>query len=886
MKKLKNSEVRLRLKLLIILVFMAALIPFLSTTSLAQDQWPEEFSIQEGKILVYQPQLESYKGDKITGRAAISFQKKDEKEPVFGVFWFSARALTDRDTRMVQFADTRVDRIRFPQSTSEQENRMTEVLMQESDKWMPAGMALDRLLALTATVEKGKMQADRLNMDPPKIIFTTTPSALILINGKPVLRKVENSTFERVINTPFLILFDPSSKTYFTRGGEFWYSASNVMGPWKNLTNPPAPVVDLAGRISEPRDNETPDQPKPKSPPQIIVATQPTELIVSEGTPRLLPLQGTNLLYLDNTPNEVFLEVKSQQYFVLLAGRWFRSPSLEKGPWTYVASDTIPEDFKRIPPGSSKGHILAFVAGTKEAEESALDAQIPQTAVVKRDEAKLTVTYDGSPKFQPIKGTEMQYAVNTKTQVIKFKNRYYAVDQAVWFVSDSPTGPWVVADEVPPEIDTIPPESPVYNVKYVRVYDSTPDVVHVGYTPGYLGSYVYGDTIVYGTGYTYPGWYGTVYYPAPVTWGFAPIYHPFYGSWGFGWGYGAGFISGFYWGFPIGVVVSPWWYGYSWAGWYPWYGYGYGYWGGGYAWYHHYDHHDDHNDGDHHHGDSNHHDSNHDSGHRYSNQGNHLTRDTFSRNNLHRPINTSRPLQREDRFASRTTGQSSGIQRPAPNTRTLPNGSLQRPGQPPASRQGQDRNTKPPETRTGQVQNRPADRNTGRRPENNVFAGRDGNVYRRTPQGWEQRTQSGWTRPEATNQGSRNGSRNFEQSRPSLDRDYTARARGAERTRDLGSLNRGSVGGNPSRVAPRAGSGGVTRAPSGGYGYQSVPRSGGGTPLGSSSRGGGSGGGSYGGSSRGGSSGSGFSGGSRGGSVGGSSRGSFGGSGWGGGFRH
>jgi len=849
MKRLKNSEVRLRLRLLIILGVMTAVIPFISTRALAQDQWPQEFAVQDSKIFVYQPQLESYKGDKITGRAAISFQKKDEKEPVFGVFWFSARALTDRDTRMVQFADTHVERIRFPQSASEQENRLTEVLMQESDKWMPAEMALDRLLALTATVEKGKMQADRLNMDPPKIIFTTIPSALILINGKPVLRKVENSTFERVMNTPFLILFDPVNKTYFTRGGEFWYSASNVMGPWKHLTNPPAPVVDLASRISEPRDEETPDQPKPKSPPQIIVATQPTELIVSEGTPRFLPLQGTNLLYMDNTPNEVFLEVRNQQFYVLLAGRWFRSPSLERGPWTFVASDTIPEDFRRIPPGSSKGHILAFVAGTKEAEESVLDAQIPQTAVVKRNEAKLSVTYDGRPKFEPIKGTEMQYAVNTKTQVIKLRNKYYAVDQAVWFVSDGPTGPWVVADEVPSEVDTIPPESPVYNVKYVRVYDSTPDVVHVGYTPGYLGSYVYGDTLVYGTGYTYPGWYGTVYYPAPVTWGFAPIYNPFYCSWGFGWGYGAGFVSGFYWGFPVGVVVSPWWYGYNWAGWYPWYGYGYGYWGGGYAWYHH-----DHHDGDHHHGDSN-----HEGSHGYSNQGNHLTRDTFARNNLHRPINTSRSLQREDRFASRTTGQGSGSQRPAPNTRALPNRNPQRPGQPPTLRQGQDRNTRTPEIRTGQAQSRSTDRNNDRRPENNVFAGRDGNVYRKTPQGWEQRTQSSWTRPEATDR----GSRNFEQYRPSLDRDYTARARGAERTRDFGSLNRGSVGGNPSRVAPRVGSGNFTRAPSGGLSYQGMRSSVSRAPTGGGFQGGGSRGGSYGGSSRGGFSSSGLGGGFR-----------------------
>ena len=445
------------------------------------------------------------------------------------------------------------------------------------------------------------------------------------------------------------------------------------------MDNPPAPVVELAGRIMEPQDNENSDQPKPKSPPQIIVATQPTELIVSEGEPKFSPLQGTGLLYMSNTPSEVFMEVRSQQYYVLLAGRWFQSRSLARGPWTYVASENIPQDFKRIPPGSSKGHILAFVAGTREAEESVLDAQIPQTTAVKRSEAKLSVTYDGSPRFEPIKNTEMHYAVNTKTQVIKVKDKYYAVDQAVWFVSDSPTGPWVVADDLPPEIDTIPPESPVYNVKYVRVYDSTPDVVHVGYTPGYLGSYVYGDTIVYGTGYYYPGWFGSVYYPAPVTWGFAPIYNPFYCSWGFGWGYGAGFVSGFYWGFPVGVVVSPWWYGYSWAGGYPWYGYGYP-WRGGHAWYHHYRYH---------------------GGYGHNNPGYHHPPNRSVQNNIHRPINMSRPVNRPDRFA-RGKGQVSDIHRPGPNTRDLPSRNPQRPGQTPYPRQGLDRNARPPEARPGQ----------------------------------------------------------------------------------------------------------------------------------------------------------------------------------------
>ena len=548
-----------------------------SSTGFGQGQWPQRFVIQEGTLSVFQPQLDSYKGEKITGRAAISIEKKEALDPVFGLVWFSARAVTGQAAGMVEFKDIQVERAKFPHVTLEQEKQWTDLLRKESGKWVPPRMAYNRLLAVTAAAEREKTEAARLNMEPPRIIFTTTPSALILINGKPEFRKVENSTFQRVINSPFLILFDPSDNTYYTRGGDFWYSATNVMGPWKNLTAPPASVVEVASRIMEPVERPGKDQPAPDVPPSILVATEPTELIVSDGQPRYAAVQGTQLLYMSNTPSEVFMEVRSQKYYVLLAGRWYESRSLEKGPWSYVASENLPDDFKRIPPGSLKGHILAFVAGTVEAEEAVLDAQIPQTKAIKRSEAKLSVSYDGDPTFERIQNTDMQYAVNTKTQVIRVKDRYYALDQAVWFVSDNPKGPWSVADAVPPEIETIPPESPVYNAKYVRVYDSTPDEVYVGYTPGYFGSYVNGDTIVYGTGYSYPGWVGSVYYPAPFTWGFAPIYDPFYYSWGFGWGFGAGFVSASFWGFPVGVAISPWWYGCHWAGWYPGYGYRYGY---------------------------------------------------------------------------------------------------------------------------------------------------------------------------------------------------------------------------------------------------------------------------------------------------------------------
>jgi hypothetical protein len=62
--------------------------------------------------------------------------------------------------------------------------------------------------------------------------------------------------------------------------------------------------------------------------------------------------------------------------------------------------------------------------------------------------------------------------------------RYYAVSNGVWFVAESPLGPWAAlqlrsAGNLQHSSRTIS----VYHVKHVDVYDSTPDWVY-GYTPG------------------------------------------------------------------------------------------------------------------------------------------------------------------------------------------------------------------------------------------------------------------------------------------------------------------------------------------------------------------------------------------------------------------
>jgi hypothetical protein len=197
-----------------------------------------------------------------------------------------------------------------------------------------------------------------------------------------------------------------------------------------------------------------------------------------------------------------------------------------------VSHDQLPADFPKIPADSDVGSVRVSVAGTEEAEEAVLENSIPQTAVVDRNEAKVEVAYDGDPKFEKCGDGGVAYAVNTDKAVFLIDKTYYCCDEAVWFVSNGPGGPWQVATKVPEEIQSLPPDCPHYNVKYVYIYETTPEVVYVGYTPAYVGAYPWGGCVVYGTGFWYRPWYAHYYYPRPVTYGFGVHYNPYTG-WGF-----------------------------------------------------------------------------------------------------------------------------------------------------------------------------------------------------------------------------------------------------------------------------------------------------------------------------------------------------------------
>ncbi len=547
------------------------------------ETWPREVKNGDKTFLVHQPQLDSWDGRKVEMLSAIEVKVAGSDKTLYGAARATANVNVDKVSRMVEFVDIRVVKAVFP-GKPEDEGLYLRIL-QLSVMRKVRQLSLDRFETALAVMEaQHKFKALPLKNDPPAIIHSQVPAILVYVDGAPVYRPVESSGLTRVINTRPLILNDSGGKLYLHLF-DGWMEAGALSGPWHVCRKPPAALeeakkdaiasgqVDLLEGKADPKRKIAPPSLAKGPVPVVYIATTPTELIVTEGAPKFVPIPGTALTYAENTTGHVFKHTQENKLYILISGRWFRSASA-KGPWEFVPGGKLPPDFSNIPDDSPKENVKASIPGTPQALEAVIAAHIPQTATVSRKDAKLNpVRFDGDPQFKPLEGTPLQYVVNTATPIIRVDaTTFYAVENGVWFKAGSVKGPWTVADSVPGVIYTIPPSAPLHYVIYVHIYGSTPTTVDVGYTSGYYGTVVTtgsGYVVMYGTGYYYSPWVGTTWFGPPITYGCGSsiTYTPWDGwafSFGFGWS----------WGYPMypagwGWGPYPWWGPVGWGYYYP-----------------------------------------------------------------------------------------------------------------------------------------------------------------------------------------------------------------------------------------------------------------------------------------------------------------------------
>lgn len=587
MKPLRSAALALGL----LFLNLAAVADLPETHQILDPGWPKEVAAEGTGYTIYQPQVDSWNGYLLEAHAAIAVTEPEAEQAIYGVMAFTARSQVDKTERMVTLDQLQTGTVRFP-SAPDKQDLLGERFQEQVIDWVRV-ISLDRLEAGVALLEARETGSEvPVRNDPPRIIFSHEPAVLIYVDGDPVYESIEGSKYERVLNTRILVLKD-SNGMHYVRILEGWMSSASIEGPWEVAKKKPSKIKKAMKATLEKRpadlleaDEQKDEEGKKTKPPTLkkgpvptlFSATSSTELIVFEGKPDFVDIAGTQLLYAQNTGGNVFRNLEDQKLYVLISGRWYRS-TVEKGPWQHVAQTDLPGEFAEIPDESPKENVKASVAGTAQAQEALIANSIPETAEVKRSAAKFEPTFDGEPRMVAIEETELQRVENSPDPVIMVtESSYYALHDGVWFVASVLAGPWKVADTIPAAIYSIPASSPIHNVTYVKVYDSSPEVVVVGYTPGYYGTVVTNGVVVYGTGYAYSPWIGHHWYGYPMTWGWGCgiTYSPWAGwSFSFGVSFGWG-----HWG-------SPWWGPYPSPYWGPYYGYGhYGYPGyyGGAAW--------------------------------------------------------------------------------------------------------------------------------------------------------------------------------------------------------------------------------------------------------------------------------------------------------------
>jgi hypothetical protein len=486
----------------------------------ADSSWPRERYQNGNRLIVYQPQVDDWNNfQDLSWRMAVSLTPKSGKT-VVGVVEMKGTTSVDNVNKLVNISNLQITNTYFPSLDKATADKMEQAFK----SFVPSTFSISLYHLIASTPKKEPPAGVQLNNDPPKIFVGYRPSILLSVNGDPVLSVVPNTNLQFVVNTQWPLFLDESASTYYLAVGQQWLTASKLDGQW-------SPTKKLPPAMSKvPQDKQwsalkklIPPPASPKSvTPDVFYSDKPAEIILFDGQPVYAQIPNTQLEYATNTSSVVFVYKPTQQFYYLTAGRWFSAADLQ-GPWTY-ATPNLPADFAKIPSSSPASAILATVPGTEEAKDAVLLAQVPTTMTVKPTEAaaKVKVAYAGDPKFEPIKGTSMQYATNTADKVIELEGTYYLCLQGVWFMAPTSTGPWSTCMSVPNEIYTIPSSSPVYNVTYVTQTANPDGTVTSNYTAGYLGSFILGAAtgaiLADGSGYWWPPYCNAgYYYPYPAT---------------------------------------------------------------------------------------------------------------------------------------------------------------------------------------------------------------------------------------------------------------------------------------------------------------------------------------------------------------------------------
>lgn len=175
-------------------------------------------------------------------------------------------------------------------------------------------------------------------------------------------------------------------------------------------------------------------------PPPIYASERPAVLVQFLGSPEFKPVPGTSLRFAVNTNWDVLHDPAAARYFLLHGEGWLSAPDVLRGPWTPAAP--LPSDFYRLPADDNWSETKKAIPGKRGDAPRVIAATTP---------SELIVT-DGPPVLQPIPGTRLSVVTNTSSDLFRIEEEkaYYFLASGRWFRARDLEGPWSAATKTLP----------------------------------------------------------------------------------------------------------------------------------------------------------------------------------------------------------------------------------------------------------------------------------------------------------------------------------------------------------------------------------------------------------------------------------------------------
>ncbi len=160
-------------------------------------------------------------------------------------------------------------------------------------------------------------------------------------------------------------------------------------------------------------------------PPPIFVSKNPAILIIFNGKPIWSPIKDNKLQFAVNTNWDIFWDKAGNTYYLLNFDGWMSAPNLT-GPWQ--AGPDLPEAFKKLPDEDNWKEVKAHIPGRKLSSEAS-----PKVYV--SDKPSELILLEGEPDLRIVKNTSLMWVANTDSDLffsIEDKFFYYLVSGR-WF---------------------------------------------------------------------------------------------------------------------------------------------------------------------------------------------------------------------------------------------------------------------------------------------------------------------------------------------------------------------------------------------------------------------------------------------------------------------